>query len=188
VKPIANLSLEELAALVCQSLHDIGITVTLTGGACVAIWSRGKYVSRDLDFIEEGLVPRSKIRKVLKKLGFEEDGRHFTHPKTKFFVEFPAGPLMAGEERIERVRRRRTSAGTLRLLAPTDCIKDRLAAFYHWKDRQSLDQAVLVASTQKIDMNDIRRWSRSEGHEAGFAIFHAKVRSRSPKRVKRHEA
>ena len=31
----------------------------------------------------------------------------------------------------------------LKLLSPTDCVKDRLAAYYHWNDRQSLEQAIL---------------------------------------------
>ncbi len=36
MKRIARMSAEELAAHVCQTLGDAGITVTLTGGACVA--------------------------------------------------------------------------------------------------------------------------------------------------------
>ena len=58
------MSIEELAGLVCQTLQNAGITVTLTGGACVAIWSKGKYVSHDLDFIEEGPVPRKAVHGV----------------------------------------------------------------------------------------------------------------------------
>jgi len=37
------MSAEELAGLVCGTLQNAGITVTLTGGGCVAIWSEGKY-------------------------------------------------------------------------------------------------------------------------------------------------
>jgi hypothetical protein len=48
------MSAEELAGLVCETLLKAGITTTLSGGGCVAIWSEGKYVSHDLDFIEEG--------------------------------------------------------------------------------------------------------------------------------------
>src|SRR5438045_1633249 len=114
------MSLEELAALVCQKLADAGITVTLTGGACVTIWSEGKYVSHDLDFIEEGPIPRKKIQELLGTLGFTESGRHFIHPDTTFFVEFPSGPLMIGDERVLRASRRKTKVGILRLLVPTD--------------------------------------------------------------------
>ena len=31
------------------------------------------------------------------------------------------------------------------MISVTDSVKDRLAAFYHWKDQQSLEQAVLIA-------------------------------------------
>ncbi|MDI6740798.1 MAG: hypothetical protein QME74_10605 [Candidatus Edwardsbacteria bacterium] len=42
--------------------------------------------------------------------------------------------------------------GRLHLLSPTDCVKDRLAAYFHWNDRQSLEQAGLVADNRKIDI------------------------------------
>jgi hypothetical protein len=184
MKPVAKMSIEELGAFVCQALEDSGVVVTLTGGACVAIWSRGKYISHDLDFIEEGPVPRARIRRVLEGLGFKEQGRHFVRRDVRFFVEFPSGPLMVGDERVERVRRRRTPVGTLRLLVPTDCVKDRLAAFFHWKDRQSLEQALLVAKTRKIDLKDIRRWSRAEGHEPSFGVFERKLKKLKGQRRK----
>jgi hypothetical protein len=175
MKSIAEMSGEELAGLVCQALQDAGVTVTLTGGACVAIWSQGKYVSEDPDFIEEGPVPRRKIRDVLKILGFREAGRHFVHAASRFFVEFPTGPLMVGNQRIDRVFERDTIAGRLRLLSPTDCVKDRLAAFFHWNDRQSLEQALLVAQTQDVDLDDIRRRSKSEGNETKFSVFEQRL-------------
>src|SRR5438045_4398595 len=100
------MSTEELAALVCQTLRDAGITVTLTGGACVAIWSGGAYLSHDLDFIEEGPVTRRRLREVLAPLGFEAKARYFVHPDTTFFIEFPTGPLMVGDQRVHRVTER----------------------------------------------------------------------------------
>ena len=178
MKPVAGMSAEELAGLVCHTLRAAGITVTLTGGACVAIWSDGKYVSHDLDFIEEGPVPRAQIRSALKRLGFLPKGRHFIHPDTSFLVEFPSGPLMVGDERVTQVVERKTTAGILRLLSPNDCVKDRLAAFFHWNDRQALEQALLVARAQKVDIAEIRRWSRSEGHEEKFRAFSRRARPR----------
>ena len=179
------MSPEELAGLVCQTLRRAGITVTLTGGACVAIWSRGKYVSHDLDFVEEGPVPRRRVTEVLGSIGFQPKGRHYVHPETPFFVEFPTGPLMVGEERIERVVERDTAGGRLRLLSPTDCVKDRLPAFFHWNDRQALEQAVLVATAELVDLKDVRRWSEGEREAEKFSVFEQSLPSakqRNPKR------
>jgi hypothetical protein len=75
------MSTEALAALVCQTLRDAGITVTLTGGACVAIWSGGAYLSHDLDFIEEGPVTRRRLREALTPLGFRPKDATSSTPK-----------------------------------------------------------------------------------------------------------
>ena len=171
MKSVADLSIEELAGLVCETLENAGITTTLTGGACVAIWSDGNYVSRDIDFIEEGPVPRRQVKVALARIGFTEKNRYFVHPETEFFVEFPTGPLTVGDERVQTVATRDTGAGRLRLLSPTDCVKDRLAAFFHWNDKTALEQAVLVARRQPIDAADIRRWAKHEGQSEKLMVF-----------------
>ena len=50
-------------------------------------------------------------------------------------------------------------------------MKDRLAAFYHWKDRQSLEQAVLVAKMNRTSLKELERWSINEGALDKFEIF-----------------
>lgn len=150
---------------------NVGISATLTGGACVAIWSEGKYHSRDLDFIEEGPVSRRKVRDVLTTIGFTEKDRHFVHPETEYYVEFPAGPLTVGDERVYEVEIRSTGAGYLRLLTPTDCVKDRLAAFFYWNDMMAFEQALLVARAQPVDVGDLRRWASMEGEVEKLATF-----------------
>ena len=40
--------------------------------------------------------------------------------------------------------------GTLLLLSPTDCVKDRLAAYFFWNDRLSLAQALGVAARNAV--------------------------------------
>ena len=44
-------TIEEVAALVSESLSRAGITAVLSGGGAVQIYSNGLYVSRDLDFV-----------------------------------------------------------------------------------------------------------------------------------------
>ena len=59
----------------------------------------------------------------------------------------------------------------LKLLTPTDSVKDRLAAYYHWNDQQSLEQALLVCKEQKVDFKNIREWSNKEGMIDKFIEF-----------------
>ena len=58
--------------------------------------------------------------------------------------------------------------GILRIISPTDCVKDRLAGYYHWNDLQCLEQASLVAEAIKIDLEEIERWSKVEGKLGEF--------------------
>jgi hypothetical protein len=66
----------------------------------------------------------------------------------------------------------------LKLLSPTDCVKDRLAAFYHWNDRQSLEKAILVSLDNEIDMKEVNRWSIKEGMQDKLEIFKSAVKMR----------
>ena len=140
----------------------------------VSIYSHNAYESKDLDFIVEGIA--KKEAPAMEQLGFrKESGRYWTHPQTEFWVEFPPGPLQVGNAPVEsvKVNELETSAGVLRLLAPTECVMDRLAAYYHWRDQQGLDQAVQVALRQEVDLRRIEEWSRAEGETAteGFRAF-----------------
>jgi hypothetical protein len=56
-------------------------------------------------------------------------------------------------------------------LSPTDCIKDRLAAFFYWNDKMAFEQALLVAKSQSIDFADLRRWAKAEGEPKKFKEF-----------------
>ena len=56
-------------------------------------------------------------------------------------------------------------------LSATDACRDRLAAFYHWSDRQSLDVAVQIALRRRVRMAAILAWSRREGADLKFAEF-----------------
>lgn len=100
-----------------------------------------------------------------------EEGRHFWHPDAEFIIEFPPGPLAVGEESVplENTVTIQFETGVLRLLSATDCLKDRLTWFYHSKDLQCLEQAILIAQTTKVDLNEIERWSRKEKRSKEFA-------------------
>jgi hypothetical protein len=163
MKSIKEMTQGELAAFIQSHLREKGIDVVLSGGATVSIYSSSRYISWDLDLINPYSTKRRMLRETMQELGFHEEGRHFEHPDTQFFVEFPPGPLAVGMEPVKQIDEIKFSTGMLRIISPTDCVKDRLAAYYHWDDLQCLEQAVLVAQANKIDLEEIERWSKGEG-------------------------
>lgn len=72
---------------------------------------------------------------------------------------------MIGSEHIDRWATRRRGEELLHILSPTDCCKDRLAAFLHWSDRSGLQQALAVARAQRksVEVEEIERWAIVQG-------------------------
>ncbi|MBI5822406.1 MAG: hypothetical protein HZB18_00105 [Chloroflexi bacterium] len=175
MKQIRSMSQVELAAYIQDSLQQEGIKVVLSGGSAVSFYSSDKYVSKDLDLINVSFARRSKIKSLMEKLGFQEQGRYFVNSETQFFVEFPDGPLSVGEEPVKEVNEFELATGTLRVVSPTDCVKDRLCAFFFWNDQQGLAQAVLVAESQSVDLKEIKRWSKTEDKQQEYEIFKNKL-------------
>jgi len=159
---IKDMSMPELASFVCSKLEEKDIEVVLSGGSCVEIYSRGDYTSYDIDLINRYNDTFFKVKSVMESLGFKEKGKYFIYEGTPFYIEFPSGPLGVGDAPVTKIEKLTTKYGTLKLLTPTDCIKDRLAAYYHWDDPQSLTQAIWVAKKNDINFEELKKWSKNE--------------------------
>jgi len=109
------------------------------------------------------------------KLGFKEHNRYFVHEDTALFIEFPRGPLGVGDAPVYEIASKEKDTGILKLLTPTDCIKDRLAAYFHWDDLQSLEQAVWVAEENEFDMESVRVWAVNEKEIGKFEVFKGRL-------------
>jgi len=166
-----NISIEDLAIYVSDFLYKHGVDTVLSGGACVTIYTNNKYMSYDLDFVLVSTKKQREIKSILEEIGFYAEGKHFKHKDTDFFLELIPPPLSVGEEPVKEISVIRKENRTLKLLSPTDCVKDRLAAYFHWDDRQSLEQAILVCKDNSVDFKELRRWSKNEGMTAKFNIF-----------------
>jgi hypothetical protein len=57
------------------------------------------------------------------------------------------------------------------IISPTDCVKDRLLGYFYWGDKQSLQQALLVAEMNAVDIKEIGRWAEKEGKVSDFNKF-----------------
>jgi hypothetical protein len=165
----SNIDLKELASFIYESLKKAGIDVVLVGGACVSIYSQNRYQSSDLDFVTYEEL--RQIESVLKPLGFRRAGRCFTHDTCPYLLDFVNPPISIGNESIQHFKTLKTAFGSLQLLTPTDCVKDRLSSFFHWNDVQALEQAVLVAESHTIDLNNLKRWAKDEGHSDKLKKF-----------------
>jgi len=184
-----KLSVAEIAAAICSHLASRGFNAVLTGGACVSIYSNNVYESSDLDFV----MPEYALDEVdaaLSEIGFQrkKHWRHYVNPECPYYVEFPTPPLAVGSELIKQTDTMKTGQGILKIISPTDSVKDRLAAFYHWRDKQSLEQAILVAEMQKVDFNEIKRWSEVEMSLDKYKIFRSEYKKRTRKKTVRHNA
>ena len=166
-----KMSTIEIASYICQQLLDIDIKTTLSGGFCVEIYSFGEYTSMDIDLIDQSIYKHNEIKQKMNELGFVEEGKHFRHPDTKYTVEFPASPLAIGEELVKEISEIKTEYGVLRLITPTDSVKDRLIAYYAWNDDRSLEQAILVALNNDIDFDNVKAWSKRERDLEKYEYF-----------------
>ncbi|OFZ18865.1 MAG: hypothetical protein A2Z20_02565 [Bdellovibrionales bacterium RBG_16_40_8] len=180
MKLTKKMTLEQFAIAVAAELKKHDIDVILTGGAVVAIYSTGKYVSMDADFLSA--TDHKTITQVMKNLGFKNVGKDFYHDDTDFSVEFTGSQLIIGNSPMKPDGKIERKGFTLRLLSPTQCVMDRLAAFYHWRDRQSLDQALLVANFHPIKIKQIEEWSALEGEKTKFDEFKNKLKGLNTKK------
>jgi hypothetical protein len=175
-------SLATVAASVAATLARAGIRAVLTGGACATLYSEGKYQSFDLDFILQSATSVRDLDAAMKAVGFRRTGNHYEHPRSRFVVEFPAGPLGIGGDLDIRPTTFRIGRVQVRALSATDSCRDRLAAYFHWNDRQSLAAAVEIGRRRRLNIGSIRRWSENEGATEKFGTFLEFLRSRAPSR------
>lgn len=173
---ISKLGRAEMAALIVETLAAHDIDVVLVGGSCVCVWTNEKFGSLDLDFIDLTYSRRKQIAAALSQIDFspnERQPKYFTHPDCQWSVEFPTAPLAVGHEFIgdKQVAEKETSTGTLRLLCPTDTIKDRLLWWYLENDPQCWEQALEIARNHKVLWADLKKWHEGEGYADQLEIF-----------------
>lgn len=166
----SSCTVEELWRFVATHLEKRAISVVLVGGAVVSVYSDDLYQSGDLDFVKEDLFVPQNIDEAMAEIGFEKRHRHYVHPRcAHLFVEFISGPLGIGED-TEIVPREVDADGVkLKILSPTDCVRDRLNGFIHFGTRDQMDQAVMVAGSQPVDWEAIEEWAVGEGPEGAEA-------------------
>lgn len=168
--------LATVAVVIGDALRRHGIRAVLTGGACATFHSGGVYVSRDVDFVLPAGTHKESIDGAMGSVGFTRKSDRYVHPRSRFYVEFPAGPLAIGQAHHPKPVRIRIGRATAWSLSATDSCLDRLAAFYHWGDRQARAVALKIALGNRVFLGRIREWSIKEGKESEFEAFSKELR------------
>ena len=98
MKLTARSGLGAVAIVVGDALRREGIRAVLTGGACANLYTGGRHQSVDADFIVDSPTSRAVIERVMEHIGFIRKGDRYVHPRARFYVEFPRGPLAIGND------------------------------------------------------------------------------------------
>ncbi len=168
---------EDVWKYVGWHLAKNGIETILVGGAVAAIYSEGAYKSGDLDLVLKTYIT-GKIPEIMKSIGFEPSaGRHYAHPDCDKFIEFMFGPVGIGNDINIKAAQEHVGGQTLHIFSPTDCIRDRLASYIHFKARECLDQAALVARRYPFNHKKVKAWCASEGAPQAFEDLLKKLKS-----------
>ena len=163
-------TLLELAIIVCKHLEKRGLHAVMVGGSVVSIYTENQYQSKDIDFISPD--SHKDITRAMKEIGFEAKGKDFHHLNTNFTIEFPSGPIAIGDDiPVSPEGELDVDGFKLKLLSPTQSVMDRLAWFFHYNDRQCLDQAVMICKSQIVSMDKIKAWAKREKQLDKFEIF-----------------
>jgi len=161
----------ELAAILAKHLQHHGVEVVLVGGLAVEIYTENLYLTKDIDMVNTNYQKPSYLHKVMSELGFHKRGRVYINQTTDITVEFPPGPLAVGNKLITNTTVAKTKQGEIPILRVRDVVIDRLAAFIHWQDRQSLIQAVGVMLKHNLKPKDFKEFLIVEGNLSNYELM-----------------
>jgi len=178
IKPpsLEGKGIRELAAAISSYIKALGFDPVLTGQGCAAVYGGSGVHLRGLEFVVSEYVSK-KIETAMKELGF----KHLVHrtygsESLSMEVSFLPPPVCVGDEMVGDIPMIKTSSGELSLLSPTDCVRHRLAYYYRFGNKDGLDEALIVARKNKVDLDLIERWSHWEWASDKFQDFHDLLR------------
>jgi hypothetical protein len=171
MKDFSTTPITELAAIVATHLREHDIDVVLVGGLAVELYSENVYLTKDIDMVDTSYARPGKLHKAMAEIGFEKTGRIFVNPSTDITVEFPSPPISVGDELVTETTTMATPAGDLPVLIARDVIKDRLAAYIHWRDKPSLVQALAVIIKYPEEIEAVAAFCEKEGSEESMLLI-----------------
>ena len=170
-KSFKGLILSQVAALISSTLDKYGCDPVLIGKACAAIYGGSSIKPKIIDFVVREYNIEN-VAQAMKGIGFSKVGhRTFASKRCPYEVFLSTYPITVGDDVVGEVRVMKTARGPLKLLLPTDCVRQRLSMYYRWGDKEALDDAIKVGRRKKVDLKLVKRWSDWEWASERFAEF-----------------
>ena len=171
MKDFGNTSITAMAVIVAEHLKQQNIEVVLVGGLAVEIYTENLYLTKDIDLVNTNYQKPRLLSQSMAELGFRKQGRVYINETTDITIEFPPGPLAVGHNLIKDTTVAHVSHGSIPILYAKDVIKDRLAAFMHWQDKQSLIQALAIVLKHALNIAAFRGFCEQEGSVYTYQLF-----------------
>ena len=134
----------QIAAVVAETLRQIGEDPVLVGGAAVEFYTEGGYATQDIDMVAVGGAP---LWGVMQQLGFMQQGKDFIRNDLKIYIEFPSETLNEGEQSDLLD----VGGIPLKIISLEDLVVDRLCAYKFWKSSADGVAALLLLEIGKAD-------------------------------------
>jgi len=166
-----NCTLEEFWKDIATHLGNKGIEVTLVGGGVATIYSKGKYMSGDLDFVFGWGNNHKEIREALAEIGFTTTARVFAKKGCPFTLDFSSPPVDIGLNNEPEIDQYMVGKTMIKILTPTECIKERLHKAHHWKDEQAFEAALAVAEVSEYSQEKIKKFCQENKMKGTFERF-----------------
>lgn len=151
----------------------------------VEIYTENLYLTKDIDMVNTNYKSGRQLNSAMAQLSFSKKGRIYVNPTTDITVEFPAGPLSVGDETITSIAAASVASGQIPILHVSDVIKDRLAAYVHWKDRQSLVQALAILLKNPVKLASLKAFCDREGALTLYPTLKALYKNALEQRITR---
>lgn len=140
--------------------------MTVVGGSAIEIYTRGDYVSGDVDLIVDS---RASVEKVLRQWGFKDEGKGWSKNRWGLFLDVMQGQI-SGSRRLTQIVS--TPVGPFRITGVEDLIIRRVRESVAWQNRQeAFAQAVLLLrrTGSDLDWEYVRFFAKREGWEDQLA-------------------
>lgn len=173
-----NCSLEEMWKKLAAYLKSKNIDSVLVGGGVATIYSQGQYMSGDLDFVMGWGNSHKQIQKALEEIGFFRTGTIYRHPQTTFSLDFSSPPVDIGLGNDPEINEEIFDGQRIQILSPTECVKDRLNKYVHFKDQSAMQAALAVANKTPIALERIKQFCKENNFTESFDEFIRQLRKR----------